>query len=99
MISPLPGISTVVHTFVVVIGGTVNSVKKGYKKLQGLKEKKNRAKTLSVVIILLVCLFIFVGAYSIVHMGLESNKSNLNIIERLFNKNYATAGLPETMTR
>jgi hypothetical protein len=93
MISPLPGPSTIIHALIVFTGGTVKSVKVVYKKAKALNIKENRAKILSIIIILLVCLFISIGLYYSVAFGFSSDKSNLNIIERLFDGDSATAGI------
>ena len=96
MISPMPGLSTILHIFIASVGGTVKSSRKFLKRIKGLKQKKNQAKLLSLVIIFFVCASISMVAYYIVVAEFKSDNSNLNIIERLSDGDSATAGISNT---
>jgi hypothetical protein len=93
MISPLLGPSTIIHVFVIIIGGGIKFSKKAYKNLWSLNDKKNRVKLYSVIIILTVCIVMLAASYYVVFLGLKSGKSNLNIIENILEGRSADAGL------
>jgi hypothetical protein len=93
MISPLLGPSTIIHVFVIFVGGTIKSAKKIYKKIKTLKEKKNRARVFSIVIISTVCIIMLTVSFFVISLGFKSNRSNLNIIEGVFSKKSSSAGL------
>lgn len=97
MISPLPGPSTIIHIFIIFVGGTISFTKKTYKDLERWTNEINRAKILSTMIILLILMFVLWCSYYAIASGFMGDNSNMNIVEKLFSSSFTGVWLDSIM--